>query len=404
MKKISLIFLTLGLSIASFGQNRCHTNEYVEHLVHANPELKVKMAEQASEYKAHSHQHSHLKQASAAEDLVYIPVVFHVVHRNNIQNILDARIIEQMERLNEDYSATNADTSIVPAEFKPFISDTKIRFVLATVDPDGNPTTGITRTETTNYSFSITDDDIKYTSMGGKDAWDTDEYLNIWVGNISAGILGYAMPPFNAGNSNDGVVIGYRYVGNNSSGQYDRGRTATHEVGHYLGLEHVWGQGGCSSDDGINDTPNQYGPHYGGAPSQPIVSCGSNDMYTNYMDYGDDEILVMFTTDQKTKMEYSLDIIRNGLATAEPVGLEENTPDLISLYPNPSSDIINVTFKNEVSNGQLNLIDVTGRVYYSQNVTNSDQLTVDVSNLVQGLYFVQFSNNNQFTQQKIVIQ
>lgn len=402
MKRISLIFLTLGLSMAGIAQHRCHTDEYLEHLEKSNPELAVKIEEQRQDYSAYLQQKSNLKQAAAPGDIVYIPVVFHVVHRTNAQNIPDERIFEQIDQLNMDYSATNPDTSTVPTEFKPFISDTKVRFVLANTDPDGNTTTGITRDSTTNFSFDISDDGIKYSSMGGVDAWDTDNYLNIWVGNISAGILGYAMPPVNAGNSNDGVVIGYRYVGYNSNGQYDKGRTATHEVGHYLGLEHVWGQGGCSSDDGIQDTPVQSGPHYG-VSSHPLASCGSNDMFMNYMDYGNDEVLVMFTTDQKTKMEYSLDIIRNGLGIAEPVGIEEETPEVLSVYPNPTSDLVNITFKENVDNGQVQIIDVTGRVYFAQQVEGTQKLTIDVSNLVQGLYFVQFKNQYQNVQEKIVI-
>ncbi len=402
MKKISLIFLTLGLSLISIAQNRCHTDEYLGHLVESNPELAEKIEQQRLDFNAYQQQKSNFKQAAAPEDLVYIPVVFHVVHRTNAQNIPDARIFEQLERLNMDYSATNSDTSTVPTEFKPFISDTKIRFVLATVGPDGNTTTGITRTETDEFSFSINDDGIKYSTLGGVDAWDTDNYLNIWVGNITSGILGYAMPPVNAGNSNDGVVIGYRYVGYGSNWQYNIGRTATHEVGHYLGLEHVWGQGGCSSDDGIQDTPKQSSPHYGES-SHPISSCGSNDMFMNYMDYGDDNVLVMFTTDQKTKMEYSLDIIRNGLATSEPVGIEEEAPKVLSVYPNPTSDIVNITFKENVDNGQVQIIDVTGRVYVTENVEGAQKLTIDVSNLGQGLYFVQYKNKYQNAQEKVIV-
>lgn len=402
MKKISLIFLSIGLSIATFGQQRCHTDEYLQHMIEADPEFAVKKAEMDEDFKAYSLLKSSMKQAAAPGDLVYIPVVFHVVYRNNAQNIPDARIYEQIERLNQDYSATNPDTNTVPDEFKPFISDTKVRFVLATIDPDGNATTGITRHSTETYAFDINADDIKYTSQGGADAWDTDDYLNIWVGNISAGILGYAMPPINAGNNNDGVVIGYKYVGNTSNGQYNKGRTATHEVGHYLGLEHVWGNGGCSSDDGIQDTPSQAGPNYG-TPVHPSPSCSSNDMFMNYMDYGNDEVLVMFTTDQKTRMEYALDVLRNGLGSLQPVGVEENTPDLLSVYPNPSSDIVNVSFKENVDNGSLAIVDITGRVYHSQSVENTSKVTLDVSNMVQGLYFVQFKDNKQNIQQKIVI-
>lgn len=402
MKNISLFILTFGLSLASFGQNRCHTDEYLEHLVQENPELLVKKAEQDKAFRSFLENKSQLKQSSGPGDIVNIPVVFHVLYRNNVQNIPDARIYEQIDRLNKDYSATNTDTSTVPAEFKPFISDTKIRFLLASEDPDGNPTTGITRTSTTNYSFDVNLDDIKYNSTGGHDAWSPDDYLNIWIGNISSGILGYATPPYNAGNNSDGVVIGYNFVGNSSSGAYNKGRTATHEVGHYLGLEHVWGTGGCSSDDGINDTPDQSGPNYG-IPVHPSPSCSSNDMFMNYMDYGNDEVLVMYTLDQKTRMEYALDVLRNGLAKPEPVGIKESTPNLISLYPNPATDIVNVTFKDHLNHGTLSIIDIAGRVYQTLEVENTNQLTLDVSQLIEGLYFIQFKNNHQNVQQKIVI-
>ncbi len=402
MRKIGLLILTLGLSLSGISQDRCHTDHYVDQLIKKDPELETRMAQQEEAYQAYVEQKSKMKQSAAPGDIVNIPVVFHVVYKTNAQNIPDIRILEQINQLNMDYSASNPDTSIVPLEFKPFISDTKIRFLLATVDPDGNPTNGITRDTTSKYSFDIGLDDIKYSSLGGVDAWDTDEYLNIWVGNISSGILGYAMPPVNAGNSNDGVVIGYSYVGYNNNGQYDKGRTATHEVGHYLGLEHVWGQGGCFSDDGIQDTPMQSGPHYG-VSVHPIASCESNDMFTNYMDYGNDEVLVMFTTDQKTRMEYSLDILRGDVGMFEPVGIEEEVPELLSVYPNPSSDIVNIDFNENVDAGQLNIIDITGRTYHRQNVSGTEKVTIDVSNFVQGLYFIQFKNNTQSIQHKIVI-
>ena len=126
-------------------------------------------------------------------------------------------------------------------------SDCEIEFCLAQKDPNGNSTTGITRTQTSETSFS-TNDDVKYTNSGGKDAWNTLEYLNIWVCDLSGGLLGYAQFP--GGNVNeDGVVCDYAYFGNigTATPPYDKGRTATHEVGHWLNLRHIWGDSNCGN-------------------------------------------------------------------------------------------------------------------------------------------------------------
>ena len=237
-----------------------------------------------------------------------IPVVFHVVYNGSSENVPDYVIQGQLDVMNEDFRFTNADASTIVSAFTGIAADTEIEFCLATVDPSGNPTTGITRTPTTRSSFSYFTDNVKSTSSGGIDAWPTDEYLNIWVCDISSGILGYAQFPGGPA-STDGVVIDYQYTGRDSwsSGPltpYHLGRTATHEVGHWLNLRHIWGDGGCGVDDGVSDTPVS-GSSTSGCPLTK-TTCSSLDNVQNYMDYSYDNCLVMFTAGQAARMRATM--------------------------------------------------------------------------------------------------
>lgn len=408
MIKLQTITLSILFSLTALGQEhagheRCHSTEYLQSTLNSNPELVLK--KEMYHQKMAALENSSSLQKQAADQIVSIPVVFHILYKTNPQNIDDARIYEQIERLNLDYSGSNPDTANVPAEFKPFIADTKIRFHLATTDPDGNPTTGITRTETELYKFSIGLDDIKKTADGGKDPWNTNNYLNIWVGNIDGGILGYALPPFAAGTSFDGVVISYRNIGNNSNGQFDLGRTGTHEVGHYLGLDHIWGPGagGCGSDDGIADTPLQFKEYYG-INTHPQPSCGSNDMFMNFMDYGNDEMLIMFSKGQQTRMEDALDVARSGLGVLQPLGINESTANnSFEVYPNPSKGLVTLNFGSVKEDVKVQVVDVSGRAYYSSMLQGKDSYELDLTELNSGLYFITVLENNKTTQQKIVI-
>lgn len=235
-----------------------------------------------------------------------IPVVVHVVWKTAEQNISEAQVLSQIDVLNKDYQLLNADTGLIPSVFKPLTADCKIQFCMAQRDPNGNPTNGIVRKQTTKSSFS-TNDAVKHSSQGGDDAWPADQYLNLWVCNLGQGLLGYAQFP--GGNpATDGVVILYKAFGNTGTliSPYDKGRTATHEVGHWLNLRHIWGDdnSACTGSDQVGDTPNQGGPNYG-CPSFPHVSCNNGpngDMFMNYMDYVDDGCMQMFSLGQKDRM------------------------------------------------------------------------------------------------------
>lgn len=238
--------------------------------------------------------------------VVTIPVVVHVVWNVAAENISDARIYEQIDVLTKDFRRLNADAGETPGYFVGVAADAEIEFCLATVDPSGNPTTGITRTYTTKTSFSTTDQ-MKSAAFG-HDPWDRNKYLNLWVCDLSSGLLGYAQFPGGAA-ATDGVVIDYAYFGvTGAAAPYNEGRTATHEVGHWMNLYHIWGDDGtgCAGSDLVADTPNQADETYGCPAGTIRISCSNGpngDMYQNYMDYTDDGCMNVFTAGQKTRMQ-----------------------------------------------------------------------------------------------------
>ena len=257
-------------------------------------------------------------QARKKSGPVTISVVVHVVYRTDAENISDAQIKSQLEALNRDYSAGNADKSKTPAVWKGLIVDSKIRFALATKDPRGKKTPGITRTVTTQTSFG-TDDGVKAAATGGVAAWPTAKYLNIWVCSLGGGLLGYAQFPGGPA-ATDGVVILNTAFGTVGSAAvpFNLGRTATHEVGHWLNLNHIWGDtSDCSGSDHVSDTPGAQLPNFG-SPVFPHITCQNapnGDMFVNYMDYVDDAAMVMFTHGQVARMGATLVGPRKALVT-----------------------------------------------------------------------------------------
>jgi hypothetical protein len=248
-----------------------------------------------------------------------IPVVVHVVWNTTQQNISDAQINSQIAVLNRDFRRTNPDVNTTPAPFLPLTADSRVEFFLATTDPNGAPSTGITRRQTTVTSFG-SNDAVKSQASGGTNAWPADRYLNIWVAQLGGGLLGYAQFPGGPA-ATDGVVILQSAFGTTGTAAqpFHLGRTATHEIGHWLNLNHIWGDDGtgCAGTDNVADTPNQAGPNTG-APAFPRVSCSNGpngDMFMNYMDYVDDPAMFMFTTGQVTRMQACLDGPRSAIGT-----------------------------------------------------------------------------------------
>ena len=241
--------------------------------------------------------------------LITIPVVVHVVYKKDAENISDAQIASQIAVLNKDFRATNPDKSKVPPVWTGLVADTNVQFALAKKDPKGKATTGITRTQTTRTSFGP-DDSVKSKASGGAAAWPAARYLNLWACNLGGGLLGYAQFPGGPART-DGVVILSSAFGTSgtAAAPFNLGRTATHEIGHWLNLRHIWGdRTDCTGTDHVSDTPKAQMPNYG-TPAFPHISCenGPNgDMFMNYMDYVDDAAMFMFTPGQVTRMNATL--------------------------------------------------------------------------------------------------
>ncbi len=307
-KKLLTIFgaLLLGMG-GAYAQStlvrNCGTMNYLNEQLKNDPSLKEKR-EAIEQFTATYIQQ---KGGNMTAAVVTIPVVFHVVYNTTAQNISDARILAQLDVLNKDFSRTNADASNTPSAFTSVAASTGIQFCMAQQDPAGSSSTGIVRKFTSTTSFS-SNDNVKHNSTGGDDAWPAGNYLNIWVCNLGGGLLGYAQFP-GGSPSTDGVVLLTGSVGGPSapgtSTPYHLGRTATHEVGHWLNLYHIWGDDGtsCNGTDQVADTPNQADENYG-CPVFPTVSCSNGpngDMFMNYMDYTNDGCMNTFTQGQSTR-------------------------------------------------------------------------------------------------------
>ncbi|GIV35170.1 MAG: hypothetical protein KatS3mg031_2705 [Chitinophagales bacterium] len=255
---------------------------------------------------------------AARKSVITIPVIVHVIHNGDPvgtnENISQAQVMSQLEVLNEDFRRLNADTVNTPAAFRPVAADVEIEFCPALVDPDGNllAEPGIHRVNMGQATWSSTtdiDNNLKPATI-----WDPTRYFNIWTVNFGSGssLLGYAQFPEGSGLAGmpagaqnaltDGIVCRYDAFGRvgNVTAPYNRGRTATHETGHWLGLRHIWGDGGCGTDDYCSDTPESDASNSGCDPSH--VSCGTVDMVQNYMDYSNDACMNLFTLCQKTRM------------------------------------------------------------------------------------------------------
>jgi hypothetical protein len=323
--RILLLFLCVLVGFQANAQRTCSAHDHHEELMAKDPEY----AKRHAEIEAFTEQFIRSGgqgQLSRGGEII-IPVVFHIIYNTAAQNISEQRILEQMQTFNDDFNATNADTSLIPGPFKPLKGAFNVKFVLANRDPQGNPTTGIVRRQTTRTSFSAssvtspTAQPMKFTAQGGSDAWDTRSYFNVWVCNLSGGVLGYATFPASAGTLYDGIVLGSAYTGSTgASAPFNKGRTGTHEVGHYFNLRHIWGDAtACTASDFVDDTPPQR-TSTGGCPSWPRTdACTGTSpgiMFMNYMDYTNDACMYMFSQGQVGRMEAALNGPRASLLTS----------------------------------------------------------------------------------------
>ena len=298
-KLLTLMALIFSTVFNLSAQRTCGHDQHHQHLMQTDPNYlnnQIQIEDFTNEFLRTGN--------STSRAIITIPVVFHVVYNTTAQNIADSKLTAQISQLNLDYSKLNTDNASTPTIFQP-TGNMDIQFCLATRDPNGNATTGIERRQTTVTSFS-TNDAMKYYAQGGLDAWPSSSYLNIWVCNMGNSILGYAQFPGGA-SATDGVVLLYSAVGsvlNPAGGAFGLGRTATHEVGHWLNLRHIWGDANCGSDL-VSDTPthntSNYGcptyPHYSTCTGSPV------EMTMNFMDYTDDACMYMFSNGQAVRSQ-----------------------------------------------------------------------------------------------------
>lgn len=355
------LFLLLTFYSGLYAQQRCATVEYQKlnrisgKVLETDEEFEKALAEKIRARKKN-------RSTNATTGIPYrIPVVVHIIHNGEAvgvgRNIPDAQVISQIEVLNKDFNRLNADAVNTPAAFASVAGNLNIEFVLAKQDPDGQFTDGIMRIDGNRDQWPLSlEEEFKalHPPVGNPDNdytdyWPAEDYLNIWVIKFQ-GFLGYAQFPVSSGlpgledeNNNrltDGVIVDYRVFGSDDGAggpfdlldQYNKGRSTTHEVGHFLGLRHIWADDfNCEGSDFADDTPNQDEETYD-TPSHPLAdACSSAIMFQNYMDYTDDVSMNLFTLDQVERMIVVLENSPRRESLSVSHGLEEPIPGTIDV-------------------------------------------------------------------------
>ena len=432
--KYTITILTLFLSLTIFAQEnkKCYTTELI------NKELIDNKNYQSQINQVHKENKNWILENRNNKEVITIPIVVHVIYRQthaNIgigTNIPNFQIEDQIRILNEDYSKTNSEFPNPPRNtFVNYAGNPNIKFCLATTDPNGNPTTGVTRTQSTKNSFNYNTEsnDMKRDNTGGKDGWNPSEYLNIWVCDISSSgntsVLGYAyLPGLQSWNAwKDGLVVDFQHFGTvgNSSSTSD-GRTPTHEIGHYLGLYHTFCEasgGGCCDNDNtwgsnVYDTPATDDVYYGNVNANTNNNTcndllyGFNadllDMDENYMAYSGDTW--MFTTDQVNEMTATMNGYRSSLKNSNVsvncTGLvaNNNIDNKFNIFPNPVRNSLSI--ETNFSNYSIRITDILGNNIYSiKNVSYNK--TIDVSDIKNGTYLIELTTNSEKKVNKIII-
>ncbi|MDP2387256.1 MAG: M43 family zinc metalloprotease [Bacteroidota bacterium] len=418
MKKLILPLLLVCSFTNMFAQmHKCYTDNATG--VYQNNNVNYRNIQKQNELIVQNWIAANKSSLKTMGGIITIPVVFHVVYKNATQNIADSNIFRQLTELNECYRKQNSNFSQTRPVFDSIGADVQIEFCLAQFDPNGNPTQGITRTSAPSSAafdplFNM--DKVKSSATDGVDPWPTDQYLNIWVCDMSffgvPFVLGYATFP-GSDPALDGVVIQYDFIGHQNNGTSNNlGKTTVHEVGHWLGMRHIWGDGQqssplCDSTDYVDDTPNadtasqqtcmiknscsNESPFWSNAGIDPP------DMIENYMDYSYDACMTMFTYGQKARMLGFLNTIRSGLITSpagcNPIGLDEHKKNstLLSVFPNPANTNVTLNLIKEGSYS-VRLTDVLGKELKVLNVIEK-KASIDLSSFPSGVIFYSISEN-----------
>ena len=359
-------FLLLVLSTFLFSQEPCSTDEYNDPFIKENPEIYENIERNIQEYlRGPRRKHEHT---------IVIPVVFHIIWQDDNENIPDSVIYQQLEVFNEAFNATNADTSTLTDTLKNWVGNFKIRFELAYKDPDGFPTSGITRTNTYVSEFSYYGNWMKFDQQGHA-AWPTDKYLNIWVCDLYNYLLGYAQFP-GGPEETDGIVLDWQITGNQiypwtypDMNEWAGGRVGVHEIGHWLNLFHPWGNNGPCSEDYVPETGLQDGPIYPSAqcPDTLFSTCDLPErvFVKHYMDYCGQSCMVCFTKNQVLRGLASLETYRMPMIeNYQPRPTISQFED-IKINPTYTKGRLYIEFPPFNGKLELEVYDIMGRrVYY----------------------------------------
>lgn len=349
--KLLWVLLLLCINNSAFSQSGrgCGTEEWIDKKIETEPSIERFYSESFRNFNQNINKRN-LGDAKCPYVIAVHVIIIHPPGEEIDQgsNISYERILSQIKVLNEDYGRTNADATDTPAEFSA--GSTGINFCLARIDPDGNPTNGVTRYATDEvYDFGV--DGIIYDTrirIKQETGWDKEKYLNIWVApTIDGGsnIIGFSRVPSIFSHPNpedDGISILTDVFGGpgfSFATPYNLGRTTTHELGHYLGLLHIaTKRNSCTGDDGISDTPRQFEQNFG-CPSHPKISCGNTgEMFMNYMDYTDDSCMNAFSVEQGNYMRAVLENLRKGLISHAPIACPNELKIEISVIDQGGND------------------------------------------------------------------
>ncbi|MEN9303567.1 MAG: hypothetical protein RL264_1996 [Bacteroidota bacterium] len=402
------ILFFLGFTTFSFSQHKnCGTDEMYQQLYQSRPDLLPGIQRAENQLRAATKDY---EKNQTKDDQVYIiPIVFHIIHNYGKENISDAQVLDGLKQLNTQLRKRNADTTAIVNVFKPLAADMQVEFRLAQLDPEGNCTSGITRTAS---PLTHTGDHQVKSLIH----WPPNKYLNVYICAQAAGLAGHALLPSAADTIPewDGIVISHDYVGTIGTSDPFRRTVLTHEVGHYLNLQHIWGgnnvpnyyylpvgnAGNCAYDDEVDDTPLTIG---WSSCNLNATSCGSLDMVQNYMDYSYCSLL--FTQGQKTRAHACLNSSianRNNLWT--PANLIATGTDgndrLCKAQFEASKRIFCVGEKIQLSD--LSLHKVSSRTWTISGASNfnASDSTIQISFSNPGTYSVQLKvilNGNELT-------